>query len=588
MNDGKTDVLIGRTLINREIEPATGGFVQFLGERYYRIAHSDQMPPFFMTLVSSSDHWLFIASTGGLTAGRIDADSALFPYETEDKITAHNELTGSKTIVRVLRKDLPHLWEPFSNRYTGIYRLERHLYKNSFGNKLVFEEINHDLGLTLRIAWRTSDRFGFIKSGWLQNNGDACQIQLLDGLQNVLPYGANTVLQTRMSSLLHAYKRNELEPDTGLGLFSLSATLTDRAEPSESLKATVAWQVGLDNPEYLLCMQQMDCFRFGRSLTPERDIRGQAGAYLVTSSFDLPAGAQKQWHIIADLNQTAAAVTRLIRFLHQDQAVIEQQIEADIDQGTSDLARYVAAADGLQVSAQENTAVHHFANVLFNVMRGGIFVDGYQVDRDDLLDFIRVRNRAVLSAHAEWFADLPQQIHIRDLYAHAAHSGAADLIRLCHEYLPLTFSRRHGDPSRPWNHFAINLKQLDGSPRLDYQGNWRDIFQNWEPLLLSFPSYTEGIIAKFLNATTADGYNPYRVTRDGIEWEVPEPDNPWSNIGYWSDHQIIYLQKLLEIAEQMQPGMLAQLWNQPVFAYANVPYRLRSYEEMLLDWYQYD
>jgi hypothetical protein len=67
------------------------------------------------------------------------------------------------------------------------------------------------------------------------------------------------------------------------------------------------------------------------------------------------------------------------------------------------------------------------------------------------------------------------------------------------------------------------------------------------------------MIAKFLNATTADGYNPYRVTRAGIEWEVPEPHNPWANIGYWNDHQIIYLQKLLEMAEQVQPGRLAQL-----------------------------
>jgi hypothetical protein len=67
------------------------------------------------------------------------------------------------------------------------------------------------------------------------------------------------------------------------------------------------------------------------------------------------------------------------------------------------------------------------------------------------------------------------------------------------------------------------------------------------------------MIAKFLNATTADGYNPYRVTRAGIEWEVPEPHNPWANIGYWNDHQIIYLQKLLEVAEQVQPGRLAQL-----------------------------
>ena len=54
-----------------------------------------------------------------------------------------------------------------------------------------------------------------------------------------------TSLQNTFSNLLNAYKRNELEPDTGLGIFALSATLTDRAEPSESLKATVVWQVGL-------------------------------------------------------------------------------------------------------------------------------------------------------------------------------------------------------------------------------------------------------------------------------------------------------------------------------------------------------
>ncbi|MCP4417920.1 MAG: hypothetical protein GY805_14955, partial [Chloroflexi bacterium] len=101
---------------------------------------------------------------------------------------------------------------------------------------------------------------------------------------------------------------------------------------------------------------------------------------------------------------------------------------------------------------------------------------------------------------------------------------------------------------------------------------------------LAYPDYVEGFIAKFLNATTVDGYNPYRVTRDGIEWEVPEPDNPWSNIGYWNDHQIIYLQKLLEIAEHVHPGVLRRMCDQSVFVYADVPYRLRSYENMLADW----
>ena len=51
----------------------------------------------------------------------------------------------------------------------------------------------------------------------------------------------------------------------------------------------------------------------------------------------------------------------------------------------------------------------------------------------------------------------------------------ADLTRLAYEYLPLTFSRRHGDPSRPWNRFEIRVRDQQGNNLLGFQGNWRDI-----------------------------------------------------------------------------------------------------------------
>jgi hypothetical protein len=51
-------------------KPVQGGYVNLLGEAYYRIANYDSLEPFFISLVSGSDHWLFIASTGGLSAGR--------------------------------------------------------------------------------------------------------------------------------------------------------------------------------------------------------------------------------------------------------------------------------------------------------------------------------------------------------------------------------------------------------------------------------------------------------------------------------------------------------------------------------------
>jgi hypothetical protein len=577
------------------LQDACGGVAcevgEMMGEPYHCIRNYDQMAPFFMSLVSSSDHWLFISSTGGLTAGRINAESALFPYTTVDKVTENSDNTGHVAVLLVTQAGRTALWEPFS-KCEGSYRIERNLYKSVIGDKLIFEEINHDLALRYCYAWRFSDRFGLVLTSWVESGAsEPATIEMVSGVQNLLPYGATTALQTTFSNLLNAYKRNELHTETGLGIFALSSTLTDLAEPSESLMATTAWQTGLAQPRYLLSTRQLDHFRHGRPIREETDVRGYRGAYLVHAAFELSPCETHTWHIVAEVNQDSSRVASLINLLlpaRDDGAAGElvNALEADIACGTVALERIIVAADGLQHSADRVATAHHLSNTLYNVMRGGIFADHYAVEKADLLDFVGVRNRTVLEAHATFFDTLPERLDYPELLARAVATRHPDLIRLCSSYLPLTFSRRHGDPSRPWNRFSINLKRPDGSRKLDYEGNWRDIFQNWEPLAWSYPEFVEGMISTFVNATTADGYNPYRVTRAGIEWEAPAPDDPWANTGYWSDHQLIYLQKLLEISAEVHPGRLERLLDTPVFSHANVPYRIKPYAELIEDWYE--
>jgi len=104
--------------------------VEIAGEAYFKISHSDAMRPFFMSIVSDSDHWMLISSNGGLSAGRRNAEYALFPYYTDDKITESSEITGSKTIIRVEKSGNKHTWEPFSDRYQGQYQITRNMYKS--------------------------------------------------------------------------------------------------------------------------------------------------------------------------------------------------------------------------------------------------------------------------------------------------------------------------------------------------------------------------------------------------------------------------------------------------------------------------
>ena len=579
-------ILIGSTLLTPPPAETGGGYVNLLGERFYKIQNYDAMPPFFMSIVSGADHWLYVSSTGGLTAGRVNAEHALFPYYTEDKLTENSENTGVKTVLRVTRGDQTHLWEPFSIRQDGQYHVERNLYKNIPGTALIFEEINQSLGLAIRYSWRTGERFGFIKTAWLSNidpQSNPCDVEVLDGLQNILPANVSSATQNIFSCLLDAYKRSELDEETNLGLFGLNSRMTDLAEPSESLAVNVAFQVGLEPEHVLLSSKQVTSFRFGESLETETDVRGERGAYFVHTNMLLDAQHEAKWYLVAEVDQDHAALARLRDFLKLPLDAQQTAIEQDVQLNAFNLQRYVMFADGLQVSEKTHASTHHFSNVMFNIMRGGIFSQNYRVDKPDLLDYLSTHQRDLQAKDAKFFAALPGRFNLSELRSWSAEQNDPNLRRLLNTYLPLTFSRRHGDPSRPWNVFSINLKKEDGSQRLDYAGNWRDIFQNWEALLYSFPQFAEATIDTFLCATTADGYNPYRISRAGIDWEVPEEGNPWANIGYWSDHQIIYLLKLMEASNRFHPGALRHRLNESALSYANVPYRIKPYEELQRD-----
>lgn len=550
-------------------------------EQFLKIANCNSMRPFFMSLLSDDDHWMFISSNGGLTAGRKNAEYALFPYYTDDKITEFADITGSKTIVKIHKEGGLILWEPFSTRNPFQLATERHIYKSVINNKLIFEETLLDFNLTFRYCWANSSQFGFVKTSTLINNSPQdLTVTILDGIQNILPYGVGSDLQRASSNLVDAYKRNELHAATGVGIFALSAIIVDRAEPSEALKANVVWSLGTINPTYLLSSLQLDPFRKGADVVQEVDVKGEKGAYFVVQTMQVAASTQRSWKTIADVNKNHSQVAGLIAQVQASEN-LSDQVAADIRKGTHNLEKLVNLADGLQKTSDRLQDCRTYSNVLFNIMRGGIFDNNYEIPKTDFLKYVQKANKQLFAQCAELLHELPSTIHYTELQTRLLQSNQSDLIRLAIEYLPLKFSRRHGDPSRPWNKFSINIKDESGSTVLDYQGNWRDIFQNWEALAYSYPHFIDGMLCKFVNASTFDGYNPYRVTKGGFDWETIEHDDPWSYIGYWGDHQIIYLLKFLEFVEKFSPEKLQSYFDKDWFVYAAVPYIIKPYEDIV-------
>ncbi len=553
------------------------------GEPFFVVRNSHQMAPFFMALVSGSDHWLYVASNGALSAGRRDPSRALFPYYSADKILDTRLATGPRTIVRVGRDSMADVcWEPFG--YPDVdSQAVQNVYKNLSGTRILFEEIHAGHQLMFRYGWTSSRRFGFVRECSIQNLADQpVRLKLADGLKNVLPACLDDQFQLRFSNLADAYKRQERLLDQNLGVYYLSSIPSDRAEPNEGLRSTVCWQIGMHRPKILLCEEQIALFRDGVDVESESEIRGRRGDFWLVDDFLLAPGATLNWTVLANVHQTQADVVALRRMLSATPAdVLAQQVADDVAATRRRLDQWVSAADGFQCGSRRRRVHRHRSNVTFNIMRGGVPVDGYRVSKTDFQLHLARANRSVAERFREWCEALPESIEWTELVQSARQQNDLDLTRLTAEFLPLTFSRRHGDPTRPWNRFTIDVESPNGAPKVYYEGNWRDLFQNWEALGWSFPEFLPGMILRFVNASTADGFNPYRITSCGLDWERPDPADPWSNIGYWGDHQIVYLMRLLQAGERFVPEQIRSMLNEPVCTHANVPYRIVCFDRML-------
>ncbi len=562
--------------------PTAEGLVEISGEGYYAVREVEQMPPFLMSVVSDGDRWMFVSSAGGLTAGRGDPSRALFRYETDDRLHDSAGFVGPVTAIRISTAGTDVLWQPL--RELARAPVRRTIYKSVVGSSIIFEEHHADLRLTFRYRWASCDRFGFVRTATLTNDGDEfVRTELIDGLLNLLPYGLEPSLYATKNNLTNAYKRSEvIDTESRLAVFSLESGVVDRPEPAEVLRGSIAWSFGLEQAAVTVNPDVLSAFETGRTEDMTTLLTGRPGAYLLSGSVDLIPGEEKSWNIVADVAQDQLAVVGLRSLLHSG-VDLPAAVATSLDESTRSLVEIMAPADALQRTGDRVATAHQFANVVYNSMRGGVPPSRYRVNSADFAGFLADRNQVVAGRHHGWLESLPGEIDRHELLQQIKDMGDAHLLRLGLEYLPFSFSRRHGDPSRPWNAFSIRVRDADGEPVFYYEGNWRDIFQNWEALCLSFPAYLPGTIATFVNASTPDGFNPYRISRHGIDWEVPDPDDPWSNIGYWGDHQIVYLLRLLEAGDRFLPGEVSRLLGERFFSYADVPYRIAPYDHLVRD-----
>lgn len=576
-------------MITTERQEPNEGFICIDEQLWYQIPEYQRMAPFFMTIISPDTLWMYISSTGGLTCGRKNADHALFPYYPDDRVTENYTNTGSVTAISVEQNERERvLWRPFREFFCDEQRVRRSIAKHSMGNSLRFTETESSLDLEFSYEWSPSPRWGWVRTCRLTNMSESpVSLSICDGVRNILPANIDRNLQLRLSTLTDAYKLNELVDGT-LALYSITSRISDKAEANESLMATSVWQVGMKDPKIFLSEESL--YRFERNESPAGDtqVTGSRGAYLVNSTSTLYPGQRMQWSIVLEVDQDHCKIAQLLKELSVDTQQLEKALQASLHDATEKLRYYSGLSDGVQLLADQMRSVQHHTSTMYNIMRGGLLAEGYSIDKRDLESYLDTFDPEAMKKRRAFLDSLPEKFSLEVLRRSAAILTDGDPLdlRVAHalcSYLPVSFSRRHGDPSRPWNEFSIDLWESDGSPKRTYEGNWRDLFQNWEALALSFPFYLPTMITIFLQGITIDGYNPYKIGRSGYWWECPDEHDPWANIGYWNDHQGIYLFKLLELCQNMIPDDLQQLASRSCLYTVEVPYRIKDFDQILSD-----
>ena len=379
------------------LKEINGAFTVLDGERFYKIENYDLMDDFFMTITSSSDVWNFLWSKGGITAGRMNADHAIFQYGTADKISDYKYTTGSYTAVAIETADGVKVWEPFGKFLcaTGVSTaseagVQYNLYKNVNGSKVVFEEVNENLQLTFRYGWTSSKKFGLVKFCKIINLSDKAQkVKVLDGARNIMPAIIASSLQNDMSVLVNAYKQSDLDKETSLAMFALSSALTDRAEPNEALLANTCWFT--TNDDVYLSDNVIKSFFAGEELAKADVLKGGRGNCFILHETELAPKAEDSWSSVFDHSQTIVNIVALKKIL-ADKTNATKLLAEDIEATDKELDKFISEADGIQNTADEMACVHHRTNVIFNIMRGGFFANDGKINIADFLAFIKVRS----------------------------------------------------------------------------------------------------------------------------------------------------------------------------------------------------
>jgi len=513
--------------------------------------------------------WVFYVNRGQAIAsfGVRNKDGAFLEFFPADKAYQLTASRGFRTFLKIAGEGGTLTHEPFQRGAGEAVRQRMIVTAHEVG----IEEIHPGLGLAIRVDYFTLAQApvaGLVRRVCLTNTGEGLKnIEIVDGLPQVLPYGMNQWVVKFMSRTVEAYMRvegvAECAPFYRLKVLPTDSPLVEKVEAGNFF-------VGLLDG------------RRNKVLVDAERVFGLDGGFSKPERFYESEPLDFEGQVLG--NRTPAAFQALSLALQPQESRVYYGVygHAGSWQVLQDFLRQAAAPDYFEAKREANRGlVEDISRRAFTATARPLF-DAYasQCFLDNGL-------------RGGFTAEVP---------------GGARLH---------LFGRKHGDLERDYNDFL-----LQDSPFSEGNGDFRDMLQNRRTDIFFDLAWGARDIRYFFNLIQPDGYNPcsLRNTRfvvdapeslarrytglAGLEallagefkyaqlWrlvtsqaETPAPviqailaeareiEDAEFDRGYWSDHWT-YLLDLLESYAALFPDRLAALLEEPGYTFFDPTHRV--------------
>ena len=406
--------------------------------------------------------WAFYVNRGqGIVSfGIKDKDHTISEFFPANKAYSFVPLLGFRTFLKINNKIY---YEPFKPNHSS--REDQMIIGDSY---LEIREINHDLKLSTDVKYFTLPNTylgGLVRKVTIKNNSDKnINLEALDGLSRIIPFGSANYFLKDMSRTLEAWMHTKLQ--SNLALFRLIIDPKDVSQTKYIEGANFNYSFYEDRGKKVLPYLIVDpAAVFGADtsfLAPDK---------FLSKNFKVP------------LEQITCGRTPCA-FTH---------FKVDI-QSKKTLTLY-----SIFGASFEGSSINKFVTTL-----DANFITKKEEENDAIVKAIK--NNALCVSGLKEFDYYVKNTYLDNVlrggYPYYAKSKKLKAFRNPY-YI---FSRKHGDLERDYNYF-----QLQPSYFSEGEANYRDINQNRRMDLFFEPSLGTKNIQYFLNFIKIDGYNPLVV-----------------------------------------------------------------------------